>query len=138
MLGWIKDIAEIIIIILIIKFLLLPGLGYVLGVQEPAVAVMSESMVPILNQGDLVILHSSKNISIGDIIVFDNLQGKYIVHRVISLDPLQTKGDANPDQLGFERDINKSQVIGKVWFKIPYLGFPKVWFNSILDVISIS
>jgi len=51
-----------------------------------------------------------------------------IVHRVVEKreDSLATKGDANPDQLDFEKDIKPEQVHGRIFFRIPKIGGVKL------------
>jgi signal peptidase I len=95
-----------------------------------------------LNKGDIIIVNGAKNPEIGDIIIFNaNSDSKAlhpIIHRVISENPLGTKGDHNFDQLApgnnvqniDERNIKQEQVVGKAVFKIPYLGWLKLIFFS--------
>lgn len=89
--------------------------------------VRSESMVPAINMGDIVVTGPVGNplnstIKPGTVVTYalgDNL----ITHRVQSIkgDILITKGDAveNPDP----RPVAMSQVRGITLFKIPWLGF---------------
>jgi len=82
-----------------------------------------------LNKGDIVIVLGSKNHSIGDIIIFSSETRYPLIHRLISLSPLATKGDNNPSQInGLETDIAKEQVLGKAVGRIPALGWIKLIF----------
>jgi len=48
-----------------------------------------------------------------------------------------TKGDANPDSssnLG-EVNIPQEKIIGKALFKVPWLGWIKIWFSDLLNSI---
>ena len=93
------------------------------------------------NKGDIFLILGVKkeNIEIGDIIIFSG--GNYerpIIHRVIGLNPLETKGDNNPKQLGInnmnpeqidETNIEEERIIGKATpIRIPYLGWAKLIF----------
>lgn len=51
-----------------------------------------------------------------------------VVHRVTVKrnDSLETKGDNNPQQLEFEKNIKPEQVHGKVFFRIPKVGAVKL------------
>ena len=51
-----------------------------------------------------------------------------VVHRVIQKgdNSLETKGDNNPGQLEFEKDIRPEQVYGRVFFRIPKIGSLKL------------
>jgi len=98
--------------------------------------VLSESMVPVMLIGDAIIITrvAPEDIKIGDIIAFDlDKNGKTIVsHRVIDTKNngkseqsatiyFQTKGDNVQHKDPFIIDSKK--VIGKVVFKIPYIGY---------------
>ncbi len=153
-------VINIILAFIIVKFLIYPGLGLILGTTHPVVAVVSSSMhhdqsfnswfdnnkdwyvnrnmtkadfeeFPMkngFNKGDIIILTKPSNIRLGDIIVFRGNSNNPIIHRVVGLNPLQTKGDNNPGQyqvLG-ETNINDKQLIGKARFKLPWLGWVKI------------
>lgn len=86
------------------------------------------------NTGSIMLLKNSKNISKGDIIVFKSVSGEYIIHRIVQLSPLETKGDANYEQIpGTDTIINSNQIIGEAWINIPYLGYPKVFMNALIN-----
>ncbi len=88
------------------------------------------------SKGDIIIIFGKKasNIQLGDVIIFQSGQPTPIIHRVISLNPLETKGDHNPDQLSKknnyyldETNIQANQVIGIAVARIPYLGWIKLF-----------
>lgn len=90
-----------------------------------------------LNKGDIIFVISPKKAKIGDVIIFGSgNSGTPIIHRIISLNPMQTKGDNNPVQLIpsnnpgriDETNIVKEQLVGKAVFRIPYLGWLKLIF----------
>jgi len=91
--------------------------------------VISGSMTPTVNFGDVAIVTPAKQVSVGDVIAFKGPSGP-ILHRVIGIDIEEgvkyiTKGDANnvPDPFMTE----PKNVIGKLWLRIPYLGLPLVY-----------
>ncbi len=171
-------IVNVILAFIIIKFLVYPGLGLVLGTTHPIVAVVSESMehngLPFdlwweqnrawyedngitreqfreftlrngFNKGDIIVLTRAnpEKLEIGDVIVFwpeNRLESEPIIHRIIdkweenSNYHFATKGDNNPTLQNFERDIREDQIIGRSLFRIPYLGYVKIFF---VDAISI-
>jgi signal peptidase len=125
--------------------------------------VISDSMIPNLNTGDIVIIKHKKedpssfnNLKIGDIIVFkrldkpagahDTIMPRYdtIVHRVVQVmidysgdRILRTKGDANPYSIKLvDFPIKKENYIGKVIFTIPSLGLILVYIDIIIKVAS--
>ena len=122
------------IILLIITFVsFMAGLF----IYEP-IAIISNSMHPVFNRGDVVVLHKAdknelKKIDKYTIIVY-SIDSQQIVHRVIDKKVengklvFQTMGDANnaPDS----RLVNEEQVIGVYQFSIKYIGYPSVWLSE--------
>ncbi len=91
--------------------------------------VQSGSMTPAIKQGSVVIVKPAADYKIGDVITF----GPYsktkapMTHRIYEIKVVDnnpvyiTKGDANnaPDT----REVQKRDVLGKVLFSLPYVGF---------------
>lgn len=71
--------------------------------------VKGNSMLPTLEEGDIVVVSKASNPRIGDIIVFRNVNKKYVIHRVIKINggTLITKGDNRPycDHPIIDKDI---------------------------------
>jgi hypothetical protein len=94
-----------------------------------------------LNKGDILIVTGEKRPKLGDIIIYDAGSNHPLIHRIISLDPIQTKGDHNIAQLvpgnnpyGIdETKVKESTIIGKASFKVfPLLGWIKlIWFEPL-------
>lgn len=92
------------------------------------------------NKGDifLVLGASEENVEVGDVIIFaSGISQKPIIHRVVDLDPIQTKGDNNQRQFSSsnnperidETNISEEQLIGKITpIRVPYLGWAKLIF----------
>jgi len=88
-----------------------------------------------MRKGDLIIISGWRHIEKGDVIVFASPNHPHpLIHRVISLDPLQTKGDHNSDQLLVEKNISQEQVIGIAVGRVPYIGLPKVWLCEAVPI----
>ncbi len=105
-------------------------LGVLFGTRMPIIDVMSTSMEPNISRGDLAVLING-DAQIGDVIVFDTpSEAIPVIHRVIKINDdgtYQTLGDNNHGmQHDWEKQIEKSQIIGKVLFVIPYLGWVKI------------
>lgn len=186
-----------IVLALILAFGILQFSGTVLGTDRPVVSVVSCSMYPEYDRGDVLGVKGSdfEDLQEDDVIVFqvpfhaeleinderfnvsgetsntplgtvkvisvqnnqallevdgDRLQvqdgGSYtvsgqqmivrdisgmqtpIVHRIISKDEnsVATKGDNNPEQLEFEKDIRPENIHGRVFFRIPKIGMVKL------------
>ena len=116
------------------------GLGYALGTSDPIVTVVSESMLPALDVGDMLVLkgypinelHAGR--SDGDIIVYYQPDmNKLIVHRLYMINDdgsLKTWGDNNPKQDYW--NVQPEWVIGKVIYRMPYLGYPRIALRNII------
>jgi signal peptidase len=121
------------------------GIRLVFGVSNPFYVVASDSMVPKLKVGDLLMIQhgsvsspsSYNNLKVGDIIVFrspgvreDTGQPEVIVHRVAKIYTtyqgeriIRTKGDANPHSIYLiDYPITSNNYIGKVVFVLPSVG----------------
>src|SRR3989344_3156914 len=86
-------------------------------------------------KGDMIFLKGKDEFEVGEIIVFDANSNNPIIHRVVvkKENDYQTKGDANSDSsknLG-EMNIPKERIIGKALFRVPFLGWVKVWASEI-------
>ena len=83
------------------------------------------SMEPKINPGDMIIIRKQKDYQNDDVITFKTT-GLPVTHRIIAKtdNGYITQGDANntPD-----KEINKTQVIGKVISTIPKIGY-LIWF----------
>ncbi len=100
------------------------------------VAVATGSMTPKINKGDVVIVdqkYSFNDLDVGEVIAVKK-EGVIIIHRIakkISVGDsyfYYTKGDANKNMDDFV--IKNDMVVGKVSLRIPYIGYPTVWFNG--------
>jgi|SRR3989344_1390893 len=81
-----------------------------------------------LNKGDIVLVSGRGTYKQGDILIF-NSQYKYpLIHRLVRIDPYDTKGDNNFAQLTGELNIETDQFIGKSIGRVPGLGWIKLIF----------
>ena len=133
--------------------------GSALG-SSPVYVVVSKSMVPTLQIGDLVITESVaySNIHVGQVIVFvnpdsegtcPNPYGLTVVHRVVAVTPsgLITQGDdrttnPRPDEPDSWPPVPPECVKGVVVLAVPYLGLismliPYPWNYALVGLILI-
>jgi signal peptidase I len=112
---------------LFIFILAIAALCFVLDCPFPLAYTSSDSMEPILEKGDLLLIQRQDSYEIGDIIVFEAEEVNIpISHRLIEINPdgtYQTKGDANEAQLNFERSIEPETIAGRVLQKFSFLGW---------------
>lgn len=100
------------------------------------IAIASGSMEKELYVGDVVIVKkcNANDIVNGDIIQYQ-MKGYTVIHRVIEKKQkngeyyFTTKGDNNPSE--DKESVKEDQVLGKVIFKVKYLGYPAIWLNII-------
>ena len=134
----VREVLSAILIIAILYFGIQGAIFIILRTDSPMMAVVSDSMKPTFERGDLIFVKgvdSPDEIKQGDIIVFQ-LKGdpETKVHRVIEVVnqggqlQFRTKGDANsspdPSLVSFE------EVKGKVIFWIPKLGYLSLWIRG--------
>jgi signal peptidase len=87
--------------------------------------VYTGSMEPAIPVGSIVVIKpvGTETLKTGDIICFKLSEPTSITHRIINItnEGFTTKGDANedPDQW----TVKKENVIGKLVFTIPYIGY---------------
>ena len=106
-----------------------------------ALAIASGSMHPVFDRGSVVITERVNDkydnydkLKEGEIIAF-KAEKNVVVHRLIRIVNVgdevyyYTKGDANKEEDNYL--IKKENIIGIVRFKIPYIGYPTVWFSEI-------
>lgn len=103
-----------------------------------AIVIASGSMTPNIYKGDVVIIDKEtidySKLEIGTVLAFRK-NNILVVHRLVDKylinDQyiLYTKGDANEEIDSFT--VLESEVYGVVKSKIPYIGLPTVWFNSL-------
>merc|ERR1711970_699592 len=121
------------------------GLMVVTGSESPIVVVLSGSMEPAFQRGDLLFLtnYEEEDIRVGEIVVF-KIDGRDIpiVHRVLKLHEKEdgtikflTKGDNNsvddrglyaPGQLWLDR----KDVVGRARGFLPYVGIVTIIMNE--------
>ena len=70
-------------------------------------------MSPRLKSGDLLFVEEEQDFEIGDIIVFYDDTKSLISHRLMSKDPLKTKGDRAKN---YDSIINTNKIVGRVCF----------------------
>ncbi len=116
--------------------------GFVIGLfKYQPIAVLSGSMSPTFNRGDAVVVrklneYEKQNLEKGDIIQYTS-GSKYVVHRIVEITNDEygniqyiTKGDHNNTR--DTMPVSLDQIVGKVSFSIPYIGYPSVWLSGAL------
>jgi len=122
--------ALLIVLLIFISYGIYGALQFALHTEHPVLVVVSGSMVPTLERGDLIVVRGvdPREITVGTIIVFHS-PGDYdtlIVHRVYGLEQegdeiyFRTKGDYNPRPDDWM--IPANYVVGVFIARIPYVG----------------
>ncbi|MFB6145253.1 MAG: signal peptidase I [Candidatus Nanohaloarchaea archaeon] len=128
-------------IALVLAFGILATTGTALKTDKPVVTVISCSMYPTLDVGDVLLVRGEKfdNIHKGGIIVYDAPQLQRdvpVVHRIIRTHPdyVETQGDNVPIQQSFEKHITPEQIHGVVAFDIPKIGIVKLLAMDLVGI----
>lgn len=122
---------SIIILIVLVIFAVLFALG-IFPIKP--IAIATGSMKNELMVGDIAIIQKvdAKEIVVGDIIEYV-VDDHSVVHRVIQKKQedgifyFKTKGDNN--NTADNGIVTEKQLVGKMIFKIKYLGYPAIWLN---------
>lgn len=102
------------------------------------IAIATGSMKTELWPGDVAIIKkcNSNDVIVGDIIEYQ-MEGYTVVHRVIEKNQRNgefffvTKGDNNKH--ADAKEVTEQQLIGKVIFKVKFIGYPAIWLNLIRE-----
>lgn len=95
-----------------------------------------------MEKGDIIIVTGYSKPRVGSIIIFNANTLHPIIHRVIKIETINgeqvysTKGDNNAAQLDIEKSIPKDAIVGKAVFKIPKLGWIKLFFVELANSFS--
>ncbi|NLC87631.1 MAG: signal peptidase I [Clostridiaceae bacterium] len=100
------------------------------------VAIASGSMEKELFVGDVAVVKkcNSNDVVVGDIIEYQ-MEGYTVIHRIIEKRQRNgqfyfvTKGDNN--KLPDAEEVKEGQLIGKIIFKVRYVGYPAIWLHII-------
>lgn len=117
--------------------------GFVVGIfKYQPIAVLSGSMSPTFNRGDAVVIkklsdREKRALNKGDVIQF--ISGtKFVVHRIKDItndeygnELFITKGDHN-NTVDADK-VHLENVIGKVEFVVPFIGYPSVWLSGAIS-----
>jgi signal peptidase I len=137
--------AIMIILMVTIVFGFWYGSKLVLNTQYPALAVVSTSMLPTLNVGDVIIVQGvsvtqiKASYTTGDIVVFINPydSDQRIVHRAVKIENtsngymITTVGDNVGGQEDQFSPWSASLLVGKVIARIPYVGNFPLFVNAL-------
>jgi len=137
----VREALSAILIITILYFGIQGTMFLILHTDSPMMAVVSGSMEPTFERGDLIFIKgvdSPDEIKQGDIIVFQFEGARAVawgseakVHRVISIENNQfwTQGDNNSNSDPWN-PVSFEEVRGKVIFWLPKLGYISLWIRG--------
>ena len=109
---------------------------------KKAFVIISGSMIPHIQIGDVVLINETNNVAVGDVIAFRR-DSSVIVHRIVKEMNVngklmyQTKGDNNSVE---DKELVETSIIEGVMFgKIPFIGKIFLWlYNHISIVIAVA
>lgn len=100
------------------------------------IAIATGSMEPELHVGDVAVIKKceANDVEEGDIIEYQ-MEGYTVIHRIKSKIQKNghftfiTKGDNNNTE--DSEPVSEEQLIGKVIFKVRFLGYPAIWLHNL-------
>lgn len=131
-----------VILTVIAVFVFYQLLGIALGTSHPIDVVVSDSMLPDLRPGDLVVCAKS-NPKVGDVVIYSGPKRYPIIHRVVGINDsycrkeikqgscYTIKGDNNPN---LDPPVREEQIMCVIQLHIPYLGYPRYIIYSFLGI----
>jgi signal peptidase len=134
------EFTKTLLIIALIVGMTLGGYGLFtvsMGTSNPLVVVESESMLPTLEVGHLLVLQARapEQIQVGDIIVFNAAyHTKPIVHRIVEIQ--NVTGELHYYTLGDNNDLRDpgyrlhEDIIGVVVLAVPYVGHVTLFLHE--------
>ena len=136
-----KNIGSKIFVTLCVLFLI-----FLIGIYSNlfrywVATIASGSMSPTIEVGDIVVVdkwyaENPSELVVGDILVF-KVRNTLYTHRIISIVVknnnyyIRTKGDYK-DNAEDSWVVLRGDIVGKVKFKIKYLGLPSVWLHNLV------
>ena len=97
--------------------------------------IVSGSMAPAINAGDLVLIGSlgGRPVDTGSVVTFDDPThaGRLLTHRIATVNAdgtYRTRGDANPKQDSTSIPASRIRGVGRVL--VPAVGLPLVWLKA--------
>jgi len=123
------------ILIIVTSFFLFSQLNFPNNYK--VLLVQSGSMAPSINTGDLIIIKPVLLYQKGDIVTFLSKNGFNITHRIVEIkdNKITTKGDAN--SINDQESTDQTQVLGKVFYIIPYLGYLIIFIKTTVGLITL-
>ena len=134
--NFLESFLAYILFFALILFILLHLLGF------KSVVVLTDSMEPMISPFSLVIVSPESDIRIGDVVLYEVelSKKKYkVLHRVIDIKEKKgqivyiTKGDNR--RYADAWYVNRENIIGKLLFSLPYLGYVSYYGAHLLSLI---
>lgn len=103
--------------------------------------VLSGSMEPLLEPGDLIIIKQTNQAERNDVVTYQKSNNTYVTHRVTEIvkengtTALRTKGDAN--NVADADLVHLDQLVGTLAFTIPNGGYIIQFLKSPIGIITV-
>lgn len=102
-------------------------------------SVITNSMAPSIKKGEVVFVKpvNFNSLQNNDIVTVAFGDGSgYFTHRITAIDyeagVIRTKGDANQSE--DPQPSASEQVVGKVWYSVPLLGYASIFYNGLTPI----
>jgi signal peptidase I len=137
-----------VILTVIVVFAFYQLLGVVLGTSHPIDVVVSESMLPNMKPGDLIVCMKGEP-EMNNVVIYSGMRKYPIIHRVIGINDSYCRGE-NPWKINISEGtcytikgdhnnvkdppVNEDQIMCVVKAKIPYLGYPRYLIYKFIGI----
>jgi len=137
-----------IVLTIVFVFLFYQALGFILGTSHPVDVIVSESMLPNMSPGDIVVCGKGEP-QVRDVVIYASNRKYPIIHRVIGINDSYCRGD-NPPKDGItegicytikgdnnqvpDAPVSEKQIMCVVKAHIPYVGYPRYLIYKVLGI----
>ena len=84
--------------------------------------VSGTSMLPTLQEGDLVVVRRARNYAVGDVVAYPSSRGPLVIHRILGLEGEEFTFQGDNNNFVDPWTATSEQITGKQLLVIPRLG----------------
>ncbi len=89
------------------------------------------SMLPLLQTGNLAVMHTQSSYGVGDAVLYDSpVLKRPVLHRIIAVDEGQYSLRGDNNDFTDPGTVPASAIVGKLWFHLPHVGGWVGWLTT--------
>ncbi|MBN2094763.1 MAG: signal peptidase I [Candidatus Aenigmarchaeota archaeon] len=137
-----------VVLTVVFVFAFYQALAFALGTSHPVDVIVSESMLPTMKMGDIVVC-AKDTPEVGEVAIYASSRKYPIIHRVIGINDSFCRGQ-NPYRIGIQEGtcytikgdnndypdppVSEGQILCVVKAHIPYVGYPRYLIYKLLGI----